>query len=216
MRSLPVILSIAALAILSACAQPKTAPAVDVTRVAYTDTEHPTSLTLMTMISNRNGSGGHTALLINASQRVIWDPAGTWWNKEVPETNDVLYGINPAAFDLYLDYHARPEYRVVMQTINVSPEVAEQALRAYAATGAAAKATCANRTSAVLNTLPGFQGMPHTWYPRKLMEAFGTLPGVQTSVIFDDVNEDQGIAPGDYRTVQGTAAITDGIGDFGS
>lgn len=213
MRFVTLTVSLAALAILSACAQPKTAPAADVSRAVYTDTEDPTSLTLMTMISNRNGSGGHTALLINGSQRVIWDPAGTWWNRAVPETNDVLYGISPQAFDLYLDYHARPEYRVVLQTVQVSPEVAEQALRAYQATGAAAKATCANRTSAVLNTLPGFQGMPHTWYPRKLMEAFATLPGVQTSVIFDDVAEDQGIAPGDYRTVPGTTAIYAGIGD---
>lgn len=211
MRFFPLFLSLAALAILSACAQPKTAPQVDVAQASYVDTEHPPSLTLMTMISNNTGSGGHTALLINASQRVIWDPAGTWWNRAVPETNDVLYGINPQAFDLYLDYHARPEYRVVLQTVTVSPEVAEQALRAYQATGAAAKATCANRTSAVLNTLPGFQGMPHTWFPRKLMEAFATIPGVETTVVFDDVNEDQGIAPGDYRTVQGTAAIYAGI-----
>lgn len=214
MHALPRFALALLLPLLAACAQPVTAPPAEVSRAVWSDPDSPPSITLMTMISNRNGSGGHTALLINGSQRVIWDPAGTWWNSKVPEVNDMLYGINPQALDLYLDYHARPEYRVVLQTVEVSPEVAEQAIRAYAGAGAAAKATCANTTSAILRTLPGFESMPHTWFPRKLMAAFAELPGVQTKVIFDDVQEDQGVAPGDYRVVPGTAAMTAGIGQI--
>lgn len=184
---------------LAACAEEKGATQEQITAAAYSDTASPPSITLMTMISNDSGAGGHTAVLINASQRVIWDPAGTWRHPTVPERGDVLYGINDQMLDFYLDYHARPEYRVVMQTKTLSPEEAERIFRAYANAGPAAKAMCANTTTAVLKTIPGFENIPHSFFPRKVMKAFGNLPGVSTAVIFDEVNEDKGLAPGDYK-----------------
>ncbi len=184
---------------LSACVDTrKAASSAEIAAAAYTDTESPASITLMTMISNRSGRGGHTALLINGSQRVIWDPAGTWWNSAVPEAGDMLFGITPVMLDYYLDYHARPEYRVVLQTVEVPRELADEAIRRFRARGPAAKATCANTTSAVLRTLPGFESLPHTWYPEKLMEAFARLPGVRTTIVRDDTVDPGGYAPGDY------------------
>lgn len=184
---------------LAACAEEKGAPDELIARAAYRNPAEPPSVTLLTMISNDSGAGGHTALLINASQRVIWDPAGTWHHRTVPERGDVLYGITDQMLDFYLDYHARPEYRVIAQTIELSPEAAERMFRAYATAGPAAKGTCANTTTAVLRGQPGFESIPHTFSPRKLMFAFAELPGVRTEVIFDQVNEEQGIAPGDYK-----------------
>jgi hypothetical protein len=34
--------------------------------------------------------------------------------------------------------------------------------------------------------VPGFESLPATWYPKKLSDAFGTLPGVVTRTITDD------------------------------
>ncbi|MCE8441721.1 hypothetical protein [Rhodovulum sulfidophilum] len=166
-------------------AQPVWAPDEDVARAAYRD-KAPPSITLYTMVNNRSGAGGHSALLINASQRVIFDPAGSWWHRLAPERNDVIYGITPTMLDFYIDYHARETYHVVEQTLQVSPELAEQALRIVEGYGAVPKAMCARSTSDVLNRLPGFESIPHTLRPIKMMEAFANLPGVTSRKIYDD------------------------------
>lgn len=174
-----------ALVALAACsAEPKWADDTAVAKARYVHGGPPT-LTLITAINNRSGEGGHTALLVNGSERVIFDPAGTWWHPTVPERNDVLFGINPTVYDFYLDYHARATYHVVLQEITVSPEVAERALALVKASGAAGKATCAITTSGILQEL-GFTELRRTYWPDKLMEDFATLPGVRERKIFDD------------------------------
>ena len=55
----------------------------------------PAALTLYTMINNRSGAGAHSSVMINGSQRVIFDPAGTVRLSAVPERGDVLYGLTP-------------------------------------------------------------------------------------------------------------------------
>jgi len=52
-------------------------------------------LTLLTMKNTGSGNGAHTGLMINASQRVLWDPAGTFGHASIPERNDVHFGITP-------------------------------------------------------------------------------------------------------------------------
>ena len=60
---------------LAACgAKSIIAPEAEVQRAIYRD-DSPPSLTLYTMINNRNGEGGHSALMVNGSQRVLFDPA---------------------------------------------------------------------------------------------------------------------------------------------
>lgn len=181
------ILLVVAAATLWGCgaAEPVWAPQEEVTRARY---EHPgpTSLTLYTVINNGSGAGAHTALLVNGSQRVVFDPAGTFYHPQLPERNDVHYGMSPAALDFYIDYHARVTYHVVEQTIVVSPQVAELALQRVQAYGAVAKAQCAASTSEVLRGIPGFEGMPKTMSPKKLMAAFAQLPGVTERTIYDD------------------------------
>jgi hypothetical protein len=51
------------------------------------------------MVNNRSGNGAHTSLMINASQRVIFDIAGTLWHVYLPEKEDVIFGINPTVED---------------------------------------------------------------------------------------------------------------------
>lgn len=172
--------------VLTACtAESVLAPEEQVRAAAY-HADGPPSLTLFTMVNNRSNEGAHSGLMINGSQRVIFDPAGSWWHRTVPERNDVLFGITPQMLKFYIDYHARETYRVVEQTVVVSPEVAEQALRLVQGHGAVSKAMCANATSGVLRQLPGFESIPHSYFPGKIMKAFGKLPGVTTQVTYDD------------------------------
>lgn len=81
------------------------------------------------MINNGSGTGAHTSLMINASQRVIFDPAGTVRHARLPEKDDVLFGVTPAIEDFYVRAHARKTHHVVIQTLEVPPDVAELALQ---------------------------------------------------------------------------------------
>ena len=176
--------------LLAACgAEPKWAPQEEIQRVAYR-ADGPAKLTLFTVINNRSNSGAHSALMINGSQRVIFDPAGTWWHHSIPERNDVHYGITPRVLEFYVDYHARESYRVVMQEIVVSPEVAEMALREVQAYGAVPKAFCARSTSTILSRLPGFGSIRPTFYPKNLRRQFARIPGVKERVIHDYDDDD--------------------------
>ncbi|MGB8621354.1 MAG: hypothetical protein WCD16_00930 [Paracoccaceae bacterium] len=180
-----ILLCLALPLLLGACAESVYAPEEAVQKAAYR-ADGPPSITLFTMVNNRSNEGGHSAIMVNASQRVIFDPAGTWWHHTVPERNDVLFGITPLMLKFYIDYHARETYRVVEQTKVVSPELAEQALKIIEGYGAVPKAMCGRSTSDVLNQLPGFQSVPRTFFPGRIMRAFGEIPGVTTKVIYDD------------------------------
>jgi hypothetical protein len=143
----------------------------------------PASLTLFTVKNTGSGNGAHSSLLIDGSQRVLFDPAGSFRASATPERNDVLFGFSPAAEQAYISFHARAAYFVVIQTVSVPPEVAEQALQLALANGAVAKANCTRATSAIVRQLPGFDDIGGTWFPNNLSDSFGQLPGVQTSEV---------------------------------
>jgi len=171
----------------AACGAERTwAPDDVVARAAYRH-DAPPSLTLVTVLATRDGSGAHSALIVNApSQRVLFDPAGSFRTDILPERNDVIYGITPAALDVYVDYHARVTFDVVLQEVAVSPEVAERALMLVQAHGPAPQATCANAVSGILRQLPGFEDAPATWFPRRLMEWKDSQNLVARRVVQDD------------------------------
>lgn len=167
--------------LLTACAPADRiwAPDETVRAVRYVSPEPP-SITLFTVIGIPRGQGGHSALMINGSQRVIYDPAGSWQHPRIPERHDVLYGITDNFKNFYIDYHARSTYWVAEDTVFVSREVADLAIARAEANGPAAKSFCAVETGTVLRGVPGFEGAPTGFSPLKLRNWFLTLPGVQS------------------------------------
>ncbi len=183
---LRLVLGLVALLGLAACgAEPKWAPQDQVDAARFV-AGAPTYITLYTVVNKSSGSGAHSAILVNGSERVIFDPAGTWHHPRLPERNDVHFGMTDKAIAFYIDYHARKTYDVIEQRVEVSPEVAELVLRRVKDYGAVPKAMCTQATSTVLRGVPGFTELPSTWFPKKLSDAFGALPGVSTRVITDD------------------------------
>lgn len=175
-------LVVSAFAALTGCAaQLPWAPIENINQVAYREPGAPT-VTLMVAVT-KSGSGAHTALMINAAQRVIYDPAGTFHDKSVPERADLLYGITPQALDKYIDYQAEEGLNWVMMTKTVSPEVAETAMQAAIETGASMSGLCAHNTSSIISRVPGFQGFPVELYPKKVLAAFSAIPGVTTRIV---------------------------------
>jgi hypothetical protein len=150
------------------------------------------------MINNRSGQGAHTSIMINGSQRVIFDPAGSVRLSAMPERGDVLYGVTPQIEDFYERAHARETYHVRIQRVEVPMAVAEQALRLVQANGAVASAQCTLTTSGILQQLPGFQSLPRTWFPNQLADAFAELPGVQERRLYEDDDDDKAIAIAEF------------------
>ena len=173
----PLLLALAMALGLSACADNVYAPDEAVARARFVSDEPP-SITLFTVIGIPKGEGAHSALMINGSQRVIYDPAGSWQHPAIPERHDTLYGITDNFRRFYIDYHARETYWVAEDRILVSREVADAAIRAAEANGASMKSFCTFETVAVLRRVPGFEGAPSTMQPLKLRAWFQTLPGV--------------------------------------
>lgn len=161
----------------------------EIATVSYRDPETP-HLTLITMVNNRSGAGAHSALLINASERVIFDPAGSFYLDLVPERNDVLFGISPKIEQAYKSAHARSTFHVKTQKIEVTPEQAQAAYELALRYGPVPQSFCANATSTVLSQVPGFQSIRTTLYPNKLADQFEQIAGVQTDRYYEEDSPD--------------------------
>ena len=181
------ICGIAALALLAACSVDNSpdSPPEAVARAAYRSPEPP-SVTLFTMVNNRTGKGGHSSLLVNASQRVIFDPAGSFRDERVVERGDVLYGITPGWLQAYKSAHARQAFHVVAQEIPLSAAEAEKALRIVQQNGSVPGAFCAQSTSGILAQLDSLRNTRQTFYPVDLMEQIAEDPRVRTTKLFED------------------------------
>ena len=180
----PLMLALAAVLGLAGCAERVYAPDEAVARARFVSNEPP-SITLFTVVGIPRGEGAHSALMINGSQRVIYDPAGSWEHPAIPERNDTLYGITDNFKAFYIDYHARETYWVAEDRIYVTREVADAAIRAAEANGASMKSFCTRETVNVLRNVPGFEGAPATMQPLVLRRWFQSLPGVVSKSHYD-------------------------------
>lgn len=153
------------------------APDDVINRAVYRGTG-PKSLNLLTMRNTGSGNGAHSSLVIDASQRILFDPAGSFSTPSVPERNDVLFGVSPQIEQFYISYHARSSFYVEAQKIYVPPEVAEQAMRLALAYGAVPQGACTRATSSVLKQLPGFESVRVTYFPNNLRDRFANIPRV--------------------------------------
>ncbi len=194
MSGLKLVLSFIALAVLAACADPSADPVEEIQARAYVSNEPP-AITIFTMVNENGDFGEHTGILINASQQVLWDPAGSFRSVNLARSKDVFYGMTPQMVDYYVSYHARSGYYVVAQKLEVSADVAETLFRRAVAQGATGKLRCTVAASSVLGSIPQFADIPTTFFPGKLMEEFGKIPGVETSIT-REFDEGQNYAPG--------------------
>ena len=182
------LLLLAFCACMAGCAVPPAVPYASnerIAEVAYRS-PGPARLTVFTMVNNRSGRGGHSAIMINGSQRVIFDPAGSFVNDRVPEQEDVLFGVTPAVLAGYKSAHARSAYHVVSQSFQVTPQQAEIALKLAVGNGAVPQSYCANATSGILRQVPGFEDLDQTFFPTRLMDNLSRRPGVVEDRYYED------------------------------
>jgi len=174
--------------ILAACggpAEPIWAPDDAVQKAIYRH-DGPPKITLFTVINVRSGSGGHSGLLINGDQRLIFDPAGTFKLPFAPERNDVHFGMTENALKVYIDYHARQTWNVRVQELDVTIEQARLLTKLVQEYGAVPKAQCTLSMTRILKQVPGFESIKVTYFPNELSKKLAQFPGVRTQLITDD------------------------------
>lgn len=178
MRVFSVALGLLALVLLGACTKPVVwASDAEVSAARYRHSG-PAEIMLFNVISHETGKGEHSALMISASERVLFDPAGSWAHREAPERHDLHHGFNDRMLFMYTFYHARRTHYVQTHRLRVSPEVAEAILTRARVAGPVPDSYCARSIATLLRGVEGFESLPVTWLPNSLSAAFAQLPGV--------------------------------------
>jgi len=180
------LLALVAVALVAACTKPVVWAPEEAVQAARYRHPGPTEIVLFNVINNENGRGEHAGLMINASERVLFDGAGTWTHPASPERHDVHHGFTDAQLFRYTYYHARRTHHVLRQRLEVSPQVAETILQLARAYGPVPDGRCALSIAQILRQVPGFESLPTTYYPNALSAAFARLPGVTEERIYSD------------------------------
>jgi hypothetical protein len=167
-----------ALALLAGCEVYQPASPDEIARARYVSSEPP-SATLISMVNTRSGRSAHVGLLINGSQQVLYDPAGSFTHPDLPRREDVHYGMTPRYVDYYERYHARFDYFVEAQTVPLTRAQADQLIANAEARGKTMKTQCALAIADVLRPVPPFEGVERDFYPEPLREYFSRMPDVE-------------------------------------
>jgi hypothetical protein len=155
-----------------------------IARARYVSADPP-SVTLMSMVNTASGKSAHVGLLVNGSQQILYDPAGTFTHPDLPRKGDIHYGMTPRFVDYYERYHARFDYYVEAQKLPVSRAAADQIIANAEAHGQSMKMTCALDVAGVLKPLPEFSDVPVSFFPEALRENFAKRPGVEDHYVYE-------------------------------
>ena len=173
----------------AACAEPTWAPDTEVQKAIRPYDGQP-KLTLFTVQSTLNGSGAHSSLMVSGAHRALFDPAGTFRMPGAPERNDVIFGVTDQVLSVYIDYHARETYNVLIQEVPVSRDTAARALRLIQDHGPTPKAHCNVAVTRILSQLSEFSEVPRGYYPNRTAEWLAAHPGSNARLVTDDDADD--------------------------
>jgi hypothetical protein len=156
----------------------------EIARARYVSPDPP-SVTLLSMVNSGTGRSAHAALLINGSQQVLYDPAGTFTHPELPRAGDVHYGMTPRYVDYYERYHARADHFVQAQKVYVDRATADQVIANAQAEGQQLKMQCALAVADVIDPVPPFQNVRKSVFPEGAREDFARIAGVETHYVYE-------------------------------
>ncbi|MEM8592582.1 MAG: hypothetical protein AAGF13_08655 [Pseudomonadota bacterium] len=167
-------------ALLAACTTKETVFATQgVVDAAFVHNNGPTRIEVFSSFTVGSNTGAHTALLIQADQNVVFDPAGTFSHSRLPERHDVIYGMSESARKVFIDYHTRETYWTTLQSIEVSPETAQFCLRQAEQAGPVPDAMCTRSITTILAEAPAMPvDVRVTWFPRNLHDQLLDQPAV--------------------------------------
>lgn len=195
-RALTALLVVLALA---GCETYRAAEPEEVARARYVS-EAPPSVTLLSMVNAETGRSAHSALLINGSEQVLYDPAGTFQHPDLPRRSDIHYGVTPRYLDYYERYHARFSHYVHAQQVQVSRATADQVLANAEALGRTPKMLCAGSVTGAVRSVEPFTRVRSTLFPESVRRDFAAVPGVQDRYVRESDSGQNNAWEGDGAT----------------
>ncbi|MCC7321862.1 MAG: hypothetical protein IT542_12910 [Rubellimicrobium sp.] len=185
---------------LAGCAAPRVwAPEAEVAR-ARLHHDGPPLVTLYTCLNNDTRAGAHSGLLINAGERVLFDPAGSFVAPGMVERNDVLFGLSDTLEAAYTRFQATGGYHLVKLTRVLPAASAEQALAAALLEGPVARTQCTRAAASVLKQVPEFAHLRSSLFPDNLMRQMAAVPGVEAEFVYLDDDPWRAAAQADYES----------------
>jgi hypothetical protein len=176
--------AVAAALLLAGCEVYQAASPGEIERARYFSSEPP-SVTLLSMVNTGSRRSAHAALLINGSERVLYDPAGTFTHPDLPRRDDIHYGMTPRYVDYYERYHARFDHFVQAQKVYVDRATADRVMANAQAEGKKLKMECALAVADVLRPVPPFQDVRTSFFPETVREDFARIAGVENSYVYE-------------------------------
>jgi hypothetical protein len=180
-----VVLGLCAVVALSGCEVYRAAAPEEIAAARYVS-DAPPSVSLVSMVNARSGRSAHAALLINGSEVVLYDPAGTFTHPDLPRAGDVHYGMSPRYVDYYERYHARFSHFVQVQTVYVDRATADRVIAQAQAEGRTPKMLCATSVAGALRGVPPFENVATSVFPESVRRDFAKIPGVRDSFVRED------------------------------
>jgi hypothetical protein len=152
---------------------------------SYFPDNAPPSATLL-LSEHKGGSGAvHAALVITGSERVIYDPSGSFTHPDTRRLGDVVYGASDPVVEMFALHNADKDHDAMMRRIPLSAEEAEQMLARARSRGGAMPGYCAKSVADVMRAAPRFAAMRDTFWPSNVLEDFVQFGPVETRVVSD-------------------------------
>jgi hypothetical protein len=144
----------------------------------------PPEVSLLTVTHKPTGIMWHSALLITADERVLYESGGYWKDPEDRRLVDVHYNMTDARLADYVERRSNPKsWEVTLHRVAVSDEVAMMAKQRAETNQMVLGGFCAQGVAMVLKELPGFEDIGPVFLPHDLVPHFEEIPGVQRELL---------------------------------
>lgn len=174
------LLGLGSMALLGCVRDYPTASAEEVHAARYAHDGEP-ALMLISTIGESSGMSEHVGLLINAQERVLFDPAGAYTIAQMPHRDDVHYGVKDRYLEHYISFHARLGFYVKTYYLPVSSQTAQIVYERATHYGQVRMTQCGFAVSDILADIEELKGISRTFFPSTLEREFAALPNVVSS-----------------------------------
>ncbi len=152
---------------------------------SYLPVNAPPSTTLV-LAEHKGGSGAvHAALIVTGSERLIYDPSGSFTHPDTRRYGDVVYGASDEIVELFALHNADRNHDAVMRTIALESDEAEILLNSARTHGGAMPGFCAKSVASVLRSVPRFASMRDTFWPSNVQQDFENVSPVEIRSVSD-------------------------------
>ena len=172
--------AILALAILTACGGVVHGNAPEVAARAHYVHNGPPEIALITIIHKPTDFMWHSALLINADERVLFESGGFWNDPDDHRLNDIVFNMTDERLAKYADHRGNlAVWDIVMHRVPVSAQVAMAAKQRAMGHESVVAGFCAQGVASVLQVVPGLEGLGNVILPHDLVPLMEKMPGVR-------------------------------------